>query len=47
MGESRILNNFFGLEVNSGKTKYIITSRQQNIVQNQNIVIENLSLENV
>ena len=28
-------------------TKYMITSRQQNTVQNQNIVIENLSLENV
>ena len=31
-----------GLEVNSDKTKYMITSRQQNIVQNQKIVIENL-----
>ena len=30
------------LEVNSDKTTYMITSRQQNIVQNQNIVIENL-----
>ena len=28
-----------GLEVNSEKTKYMITSRQQNIVQNENIVI--------
>ena len=28
-------------------TKYMITSRQQNIVQNQNIVIENLSFEKV
>ena len=28
-------------------TKYTITSRQQNIVQNQNIVIENLSFEMV
>ena len=36
-----------GLEVNSKKTKYMSTSRQQNIVQNQNIVIENLSIENV
>ena len=27
-----------GLEVNSEKTKYMITSRQQNVVQNQNIV---------
>ena len=38
-----------GLEVNSDKTKYMITSRQQNIVQNQNIVglIENLSFEKV
>ena len=36
-----------GLEVNSDKTKYMITSRQQNIVQTQNIVIENLSFENV
>ena len=31
-----------GLEVNSGNTKYMITSRQQNIVQTQNIVIGNL-----
>ena len=36
-----------GLEVNSDKTKYMITSRQQNIVQNQNLVIENLSFEKV
>ena len=28
-------------------TKYMITSRQQNIIQNQNIVIENLSFEKV
>ena len=35
------------LELNSGKTKSMITSRQQNIVQNQNIVIENLSFEKV
>ena len=38
-----------GLEVNSENTKYMITSRQQNIVglENQNIVIGNLSFENV
>ena len=36
-----------GLEVNSDKTKNMITSLQQNIVQNQNIVIENLSSEKV
>ena len=36
-----------GLEVNSDKTKYMITSRQQNIVNNQNIVIENLSFKKV
>ena len=36
-----------GLEVNSEKTKYMITSRQQTMVQNKNIVIENLSLEKV
>ena len=36
-----------GLEENSEKTKYMITSRQQNIVQNRNIVIENLSFEKV
>ena len=36
-----------GLEVNSVKTKHMITSRQQNIVQNQNIVIQNLSFEKV
>ena len=36
-----------GLEVNSEKTKYIITSPHQNLIQNQNIVIGNLSFENV
>ena len=36
-----------GLEVNSKKTKYMITSRHQNVIQNQNIVIGNLSFENV
>ena len=36
-----------GLEVNSEKTKYMITSRHQNVIQNQNIVIGNLSFENV
>ena len=35
------------LEVNSEKTKYMITSFHQNIVQNQNIVIGNLLFENV
>ena len=30
-----------GLEVNSEKIKCMFTSRQQNIEQNQNIVIEN------
>ena len=36
-----------GLEVNSEKTNDMITSRQQNIVQNKNILIENLSFEKV
>ena len=36
-----------GLEVNSEKTKYMITSFHQNVIQNQDIVIENLSFENV
>ena len=36
-----------GLEVNSDNSKYMITFRQQNIVQNQNIVIEYLSFEKV
>ena len=35
------------LEINSEKTKYMITSRRQNVIQNQNIVIGNLSFENV
>ena len=35
------------LEVNSEKTKYMITSCQQNAVQNQNIVIQYLSFEKV
>ena len=32
-----------GYDVNSEKTNYMITSRQQSILQGQNIVIENLS----
>ena len=36
-----------GLEVNSEKTKYMITSHHQNVIQNQNIVIGNLSFENM
>ena len=36
-----------GLKINSEETKCMITSRQQNIVQTQNIVNENLSFENV
>ena len=36
-----------GLEVNFENTKYMITSRHQNVIQNQNIVIGNLLLENV
>ena len=36
-----------GLEVNSEKTKYMITSCHQNVIQNQSIVIGNLSFENV
>ena len=35
------------LEVNSEKSKYMITSRHQNDVQNQKIVTGNLSFENV
>ena len=36
-----------GLEVNSEKIKYMITSRHQNVIKYQNIVIGNLSFENV
>ena len=36
-----------GLEVNSEKTKYMMTSSHRNVVQNQNTVIGNLSFENV
>ena len=36
-----------GLDVDSEKTEYMITSRHQNVTQNQNIVIVNLSFENV
>ena len=36
-----------GLEVNSEKTKYMITSRQPNIAHNQNIVIGSSSFEKV
>ena len=40
-------SNDIGLEVNSEKTKYVITSRHENVIQNQNIVIRNLWSENV
>ena len=40
-------SNNTGLEVNSEKTKCMITSRHKNILQTQNIVIENLPFENV
>ena len=40
-------NKNIGLEVNPEKTKYMITSRHQNVIQNQNIVIGKLSFENV
>ena len=36
-----------GLEVNCEKTKCMIRSRRQNVIQNQNIVIGNLSFENM
>ena len=36
-----------GVEVNSEKTKCIITSYHQNVIQSQNIVIGILSFENV
>ena len=36
-----------GLEINPKKTKFIITYRQQNVVENQNIIIGNLSFKNV
>ena len=35
------------LQVNSEKTKYKITSHEQNVLQNQNIIIGNISFENV
>ena len=36
-----------GLPVNLKKIKYVIMSCQQNVVRNQNIIIGNLSFENV
>ena len=36
-----------GLEVNSEKSKYVITSRHQNVIQSESIVIGNLSFESV
>ena len=42
-----IASKDIGLEVNSENTKYKITSRCQNVIQNQNIVIGNLPFENV
>ena len=40
-------SEYIGLEVNSEKIKSTVTSRHQNVVQNQNIVIETLSFEKV
>ena len=40
-------SNEIGLDANSEKTKYMITSRHQNVIQNQNIVTGNLSFDNV
>jgi hypothetical protein len=36
-----------GLEVNAAKTKYMLLSRHQNVGQNLDIKIENISIENV
>ena len=36
-----------GLEINFENTKYMIISRHENVIQNQNIVIDNLSFENL
>jgi hypothetical protein len=36
-----------GLEVNAEKTRYMLTSREQNAGQNHNIKIGNKSFENV
>ena len=35
------------LEVKFEKTKYMIISRHQNVVQNQNIVVQNLLIQHV
>ena len=40
-------NKDIGLELNSEKIKYMTTSCHQNVILNQNIVIGNLSFENV
>ena len=40
-------SKYIGSEVNSENTKYKITSRHQNVIQNQNTVVGNLSFENV
>jgi hypothetical protein len=37
----------FGLEVNTGKTKYMLLSRHQNAGQSHNIKIANRCFENV
>ena len=42
-----IASKDIGLIVNFEKIKYMITSQYQNVIQNQNIVIGNLSFEKV
>jgi hypothetical protein len=36
-----------GLEVNTEKTKYMVTSRHQNACQNHSLLIDNKSYENL
>ena len=42
-----VANEENGLEVNAGKTKYMVMSRDQNAGQNQNVRIDNRSFERV
>ena len=41
------IKEHISLEINAERTKYVITSRQQNVAQNQNVTIRNLLIENV
>jgi hypothetical protein len=44
---SVVASKDFGLEVNAEKTKYMVQSRDENVGQNHNLKVGNISFERV